>query len=68
MRTLLIALLTATSLFAQKPNFQFIPGPKPGGGDVKVTVAEGGVTEIQKDEYSISQGGVTIEYQDIKLV
>ena len=65
----LIALLTATSLFAQKkPNFQFMPGPKPGGGDVKVTVAEGGVTEIQKDEYSISQGGVTIEYQDIKLV
>ncbi|HEX6101300.1 MAG TPA: putative LPS assembly protein LptD [Thermoanaerobaculia bacterium] len=67
--TLLIALLAAAPLFAQtKPNFQFMPGPKPGGGEVKVTVAEGGVTEIQKDEYSISQGGVTIEYQDIKLV
>ena len=31
--------LTA-SAFAQKPNFKFIPGPKPGGGDVKVTVAD----------------------------
>ena len=68
-RTLLVLVLSAVPLFAQKPpNFQFIPGPKPGGGEVKVTVAEGGVTEIQKDEYSISQGGVTIEYQDIKLV
>jgi len=67
--TLLIAILTAVPVFAQtKPKFEFIPGPKPGGGEVKVTVAEGGVTEIQKDEYSISQGGVTIEYQDIKLV
>jgi LPS-assembly protein len=67
--TLLIAILATATLSAQKPsNFQFIPGPKPGGGEVKVTVAEGGVTEIQKDEYSISQGGVTIEYQDIKLV
>lgn len=69
LRLLLIAILTATSLTAQKPpNFTFVPGPKPGGGEVKVTVAEGGVTEIQKDEYSISTGGVTIEYQDIKLV
>ncbi|HEV7240967.1 MAG TPA: LPS assembly protein LptD [Thermoanaerobaculia bacterium] len=69
LRTLLILALTAVPVFAQKPsNFKFMPGPKPGGGEVKVTVAEGGVTEIQKDEYSISQGGVTIEYQDIKLV
>ncbi|MGZ5440416.1 MAG: LPS-assembly protein LptD [Thermoanaerobaculia bacterium] len=68
-RTLLVLALSAAPLFAQKPpNFQFTPGPKPGGGEVKVTVAEGGLTEIQKDEYSISQGGVTIEYQDIKLV
>ena len=67
--TLLIAILTAAPLLAQKPpKFEFMPGPKPGGGEVKVTVAEGGVTEIQKDEYSISSGGVTIEYQDIKLV
>ena len=58
--------LTSTAL-AQKPNFRFMPGPKPGGGDVKVTVAPGGTTELQKDEYSILQGDVTIEYQDIKL-
>lgn len=65
---LLVLLLAAAPLFAQKPNFKFMPGPKPGGGEVKVTVAPEGVTEVQKDEYSIMQGGVTIEYQDIKLV
>jgi LPS-assembly protein len=52
---------------AQRPKFQFMPGPKPGGGEVKVTLDRGGVVEAQKDEYSIFQGGVTIEYQDIKL-
>ena len=64
---LCLALALAASAFAQKPNFKFIPGPKPGGGDVKITVAPGGTTEMQKDEYSILQGDVTIEYQDIKL-
>jgi LPS-assembly protein len=64
---LCFALLLATSVFAQKPNFKFIPGPKEGGGDVKVTLDKGGVVEAQRDEYSILQGGVTIEYQDIKL-
>ncbi|HEX7831277.1 MAG TPA: LPS assembly protein LptD [Thermoanaerobaculia bacterium] len=44
-----------------------MPGPKPGGGEVKVTLDRGGVAEAQKDEYSIFTGGVTIEYQDIKL-
>lgn len=65
---LLIALL-ATPLFAQsqRPKFDFAPGPKPGGGEVKVTLDRGGVIEAQKDEYTIFQGGVTIEYQDIKL-
>jgi LPS-assembly protein len=64
---LCLSLLLATSAFAQKPNFKFIPGPKPGGGDVTVTLDPGGVVEAQKDEYSIFQGGVTIVYQDIKL-
>jgi LPS-assembly protein len=64
---LFLALLLATSAFAQKPNFKFIPGPKEGGGDVKVTLDKGGLVEAQRDEYSILQGGVTIEYQDIKL-
>ncbi|MDP9191747.1 MAG: LPS assembly protein LptD [Acidobacteriota bacterium] len=64
---LCLALALSVSVFAQKPNFKFIPGPKPGGGDVKISVAAGGTTEMQKDEYSILQGDVTIEYQDIKL-
>lgn len=62
-----LALFLATAAAAQKPNFRLMPGPKPGGGDVKITVDPGGTTELQKDEYSIMQGGVTIEYQDIKL-
>jgi LPS-assembly protein len=68
---LCLALALAASSFAQtptqRPNFKFIPGPKAGGGDVKITVAPGGTTEMQKDEYSILQGDVIIEYQDIKL-
>src|SRR4028119_1451643 len=70
---LLILLLAAAPLLAQQqpteqpPKFQFIPGPKPGGGEVKWTVAPGGVTEGERDEYVILSGGVTIEYQDIKL-
>lgn len=62
-----LALFLTTAAAAQKPNFRLMPGPKPGGGDVKITVDPGGTTELQKDEYSIMQGGVTIEYQDIKL-
>lgn len=66
---LLILLLAAAPLPAQQPpKFQFIPGPKAGGGEVKVTIAPGGKTEADKDEYAIFSGGVTIEYQDIKLV
>src|SRR5688500_5531405 len=64
---LCLALALTASVFAQKPNFKFIPGPKPGGGDVKITVGQGGTTEMQKDEYAILQGEVMIEYQDIKL-
>lgn len=77
MRHLLIALLATVPLLAQTsfpqqtqtkpPKFTFVPGPKPGGGEVKVTVQQGGKVEAQKDEYSILSGGVTIEYQDIKL-
>ncbi|HEX2833088.1 MAG TPA: LPS assembly protein LptD [Thermoanaerobaculia bacterium] len=72
---LLTLVLSAVPVAAQfptqqqqpRPKFQFMPGPKPGGGEVKVTLDRGGVAEAQKDEYSIFTGGVTIEYQDIKL-
>ena len=50
----------------ERPKFKFMPGPKPGGGDVQITVHHGTV-EAQKDEYSILTGDVRIEYQDIKL-
>ena len=49
------------------PKFGFAPGPKKGGGDVRVTLAPGGHVVTEKDEYSILEGDVTIEYQDIKL-
>jgi len=67
MRRLLCLVLIALPTLAQKPNFKFIPGPRPGGGDVKITVGPHGTIEAQKDEYSILQGDVVIEYQDIKL-
>jgi LPS-assembly protein len=64
---LCFALILAASVSAQKANFKLMPGPKPGGGDVTVVLDKGAEFEVQKDEYSIIQGGVTIEYQDIKL-
>src|SRR5688572_12537308 len=65
---LCLTLILTVSAVAQKPNFKFFPGPKPGGGEVTVTLDEKtGEVEAQKDEYSIFQGGVTITYQDIKL-
>lgn len=67
MRRLLCLILIAIPAIAQKPNFKFIPGPKPGGGEVKIAVGKHGTIEAQKDEYSILQGDVVIEYQDIKL-
>jgi LPS-assembly protein len=67
MRRLLCLLLLTVPVLAQKPNFKFLPGPKPGGGEVKIAVGPHGTIEAQKDEYSILQGDVVIEYQDIKL-
>jgi lipopolysaccharide assembly outer membrane protein LptD (OstA) len=63
----LLALSLAVTTLAQRPKFKFVPGPKPGGGDVKIAVGPQGTIEAQKDEYSILQGDVVIEYQDIKL-
>jgi lipopolysaccharide export system protein LptA len=67
---LIFLLFIAAPLTAQKPasRFHIIPGPKPGGGTVKITV--GGTNnkvEAEKEEYSILEGDVLIEYQDIKL-
>ena len=61
--------LFAVPLSAQKPlsKFTFVPGPKPGGGNVKITIAPGGTTEAEREEYVIFTGDVHLEYQDIKI-
>ena len=46
---LCLILLLATTLpaAAQTPKLRVIPGPKPGGGEVNITVDPGGVVEAQ---------------------
>ena len=66
-RAFLFSLLVTASLAAQSPRFGVVPGPRPGGGEVKWSIREGGRVEAEKDGYTIFEGGVTIEYQDIKL-
>jgi lipopolysaccharide assembly outer membrane protein LptD (OstA) len=65
----LTVVLFAVPLSAQKPlsKFTFVPGPKPGGGNVKITIAPGGTTEAEREEYVIFTGDVHLEYQDIKI-
>ncbi len=64
----LLALAFVAPLVAQNPpRFKFIAGPKPGGGEVKWSVRQGGKIEAEKDQYLIMEGGATLEYQDIKL-
>jgi len=77
MRRLFLCLLLAGSALAQTtsatktkiqtPKFQFIPGPKPGGGEVKWTVAENGTVEYEKGEYVLLERDVHVDYQDIKV-
>ena len=63
---LLVLVLTAAPLFAQKPpQFRVMPGIKPGGGEIRYTGTE---VEGVKDEYTVMSGGATVEYQDIKMV
>jgi lipopolysaccharide assembly outer membrane protein LptD (OstA) len=65
-----LLVLLAAPLLAQKPatKFKFIPGPKPGGGTVKITVGgTNNAVEAEKEEFAVLQGDVQIEYQDIKL-
>jgi len=68
-RIALCLILTASALAysQERPKFKFMPGPKPGGGDVTITLGKGGVAEAQKDEYAIFSGNVQVEYQDIKM-
>ena len=66
-RAFLFSILISAPLAAQAPRFDVLPGPRKGGGEVKITVAPGGSVQAEKDEYSIFEGGVAIEYQDIKL-
>jgi LPS-assembly protein len=68
-RLLVSALLGILPLLAaaQSPKFQVMPGIKPGGGEVNILVDPKGETEAVQGEYTISTGGVTITYQDIKL-
>ena len=64
-----LVLLLGSTAFAQKPKFDFIPGPKEGGGDVLISAEPGAATQLesQKGEYTIATGGFILEYQDIKL-
>ncbi len=64
--TFLASIVFSIAAEAQSPRFKVIPGPRAGGGEVKWTVDKGGTTEAQQD-YVILEGGVVIEYQDIKL-
>lgn len=66
--SLILLLIPAVPAFAQKAGrFTVVPGPKPGGGEVKFTIAEGGPLLVENQEFVVVEGGVTIEYQDIKL-
>lgn len=62
-RILAFLVLLPAPLAAQ---FGVVPGPREGGGEVKITLAEGGRVEATED-YSVLEGDVLIEYQDIKL-
>ncbi len=48
----------------KKGRFTFLSPPKKGGGDVKWSAKS---ASLEKDEYAILDGDVTIEYQDVKI-
>src|ERR1700737_4038265 len=56
-----------TSTKTQFKRFKFVPPSIKKGGEVRWTVAKGGRLEAEKDEYTVAEGGVKIEYQDITL-
>ena len=61
---ILLAAAVASTAQVKPPKFKFMPGPKPGGGEVKF---HGDQTELQREDYAVLEGNVLIEYQDIKL-
>ena len=63
----LLSLAIAASLTAQNSRFGYVPGKRSTGGEVKWSIPEGGKVEGVKDEFVILSGGVTVEYQDVKL-
>ncbi|HEU4522908.1 MAG TPA: LPS assembly protein LptD, partial [Thermoanaerobaculia bacterium] len=65
-RAFLFALLLPAPLPAQNSQFGIVPGPKEGGGEIKVTLGAGSRVEAT-DDYAVLEGDVLIEYQDIKL-
>ena len=64
---LLLSLAIAAPLTAQSSRFGYVPGKRAAGGEVKWSIPEGGKVEGVKDEFVILSGGVTVEYQDVKL-
>src|ERR1700730_5899437 len=56
-----------TSTKTQFKRFKFVPPTVKKGGEVRWTVAKGGRLEAEKDEYTVAEGGVKIEYQDVTL-
>ena len=71
-----LSLALSSPAFSQAPptstktsfqRFHYVPPTIKKGGEVRWTVAKGGRLESEKDEYTIAEGGVKIEYQDITL-
>ncbi|HEX2120987.1 MAG TPA: LPS assembly protein LptD, partial [Thermoanaerobaculia bacterium] len=71
MRRIALPLLLAATLTVQaqeRPKFQFVPGPKPGGGNIQWSVDEKiGKVEAIKEEYLVLEVDAKVKYQDISL-
>lgn len=67
-RPLLLLLAITLPASAQLTKFKFVPGPKPGGGEIRWSVAQGtGKVEVEKDEYALLESEVKVFYQDIRV-
>lgn len=61
---LFLAIAASSTAQEKPPKFKFMPGPKPGGGEVNVVFER---AETVKDEYTVMEGNVVVKYQDITL-